>query len=740
VLQDLGAELPSTDVDVTAQFAAFQRITRLIRDAAGGRPLVVGLDDLHWADPCSLRVLRLLAESAADEPLLVLVTWRNNPEPTGDLADVAEALARRHAVRRDLGGLPTEAVAEVFAAVARNKPNDEQADTLHERTDGNPFYVVEYARMAAGERTDLTRLLTEEKPPAGVHEVLTRRLARLPEATVSALRTAALIGRRFDAPTLARAAGIDEDDLLDVVEPAEAAGLVRDVGVERFTFAHALVRDTLAAGLSATRRARVHARIAATLDGQPGRDTERALHWQSAGPGYADRAWRAAVDAADVSHRLYAHVQAAELLRGALEVMADDTEATPRDRYDVLMHLIDAYRWSAMWPELTQTVLEAVAVAESLDDIELTARAAIATTQGTLWQSAAPGEVHREVVAALRHCLEQLPQDDDPLRCRVLLGLANELYYGAPYAERRALVDEALAMARRLDDPALLLDACQISFSSLWRPDTAEERLALAEESLLLAEQIGNERAYVVSACLRAVVYGELGRPAEMFHAAEVARREAERLHIPYGLMVIENLLLAWLAMAGRFDECEATVERIRVLDAQMSLDQSEAATAGALVVVALWSGRAAEAAAIVQSMEGGPFPITAAAVSCLWRSGQEEAARAHAAAYRIDLTREDWFSLLNWGMAADAALHLEDPELAADAYGRLVPFAGYCSSAGSGNHAGPVDLFLALAAAAQGDRELAARHAEDAERLCAEWQIPLAAQWLREQRDRYGF
>jgi hypothetical protein len=295
-------------------------------------------------------------------------------------------------------------------------------------------------------------------------------------------------------------------------------------------------------------------------------------------------------------------------------------------------------------------------------------------------------------------------------------------------------------MARRLGDDALLLDACQIGFSSLWRAATAHERLALAEESLVLAERLGDERAAVVSACLRAVVYGELGRPADMFRAAEVARREAERLRIPYGLLVIENLLLPWLAMGGRAEEAEAAFERVKALDAQVSLDPSEAATAGAFVVVATWLGDLPEATTIVESMEGGPFPITAAVVSFLWRSGREDDARAHYAAHPIDLTTEDWFSLLNWGMAADVSLHLEDPALAEDAYQRLLPYAGFSCCAGSGNHTGPVDLFLALAAAARGERDLASRHADDAERLCEEWQIPLAGQWLRAQRDRYGF
>jgi hypothetical protein len=95
---------------------------------------------------------------------------------------------------------------------------------------------------------------------------------------------------------------------------------------------------------------------------------------------------------------------------------------------------------------------------------------------------------------------------------------------------------------------------------------------------------------------------------------------------------------------------------------------------------------------------------------------------------------------MLNWACAAEAALGLDDHELAAAAYDRLAPYAGRVASSGSGNAMGPVDAFLAHAAAAVGDMELAARHADDALRLMQKWRIPLAAQWLRDQRERFDF
>ena len=171
------------------------------------------------------------------------------------------------------------------------------------------------------------------------------------------------------------------------------------------------------------------------------------------------------------------------------------------------MGLVEAARWAAQWPELTRTVEEAIDVAESMADADLVARAAIATTQGTLWTSAAPGQLNDRVIGALRRSLDRLPAVDGALRCRAMLGLANELYYGSSYEERRALVDEARAMARRLDDPALLLDACQISFVALWAASTAPERLGFATEAMELSRRIGDERAFVVSATLRTVAW-----------------------------------------------------------------------------------------------------------------------------------------------------------------------------------------------------------------------------------------
>ncbi|WP_406832851.1 BTAD domain-containing putative transcriptional regulator [Pedococcus sp. KACC 23699] len=740
VLRGMGRDLPELPDDGSAPFGVWQELVDDVAGVAQGRTLVVVLDDLHWADIASLRVLRLLVESAADARLLVVCTWRDRPEPTGALADVAEALARRHALRVDLHGLSEQEATAVVETVAGAVPTSAQAHELARRTDGNPFFLVEYARLAK-EGGGLGGLSGELHPPAAVHDVLVRRLQRLPDDSITALRWAAVLGRQFDLRTLSDVSGLDEDDLLDRLDPALESGLLREDGIERYLFGHALVRDTIYGSLSATRRARAHARVAGALQGQSGRETELARHWLAAGPSYAARAWLAAVSAAAVARRLHAYDEAAQLLVSALTTLPQDPDSTLHERYDVLCDLADARRWSGDWSGLVEAAEEAIAVAQEMGDVELLGRAATMTAVGALWQSGPHGTVNETVVAALRHALAALPEADSPLRCRVMLSLALEIYYGTGHDERSALVDEGLAMAARIGDPELSLDGFQLAFVALWCSRTAPQRLRWVSEAMRLAHQLGDERAYVVTTTLRAVVSGELGLPSEMWEHAAVARDAAGRQRLPYGIIVLDSMELPWLAMAGKFEECEERMVNIRLLDQRMSLHQTDDATLGALMAMRLWQGRAGEMAEMLQAAQAGSgLPLAAVVVMYMLRGGREDLAREYAARHPIDLGPEDWFSMLTWCSAAEVSLQLGDRDLATRAYARLAPFEGYSCCAGSGLALGPVDGYLAQAAAAGGELDVARRHADAALELCEEWQVPLAAQWLRDQRDRFGF
>jgi hypothetical protein len=670
---------------------------------------------------------------------VVLGTRRPHPEPEGALADFSETVARRHALRVELTGLGVEESAAVAQQVIGMRPSDRVSADLCARTDGNPFFLVEYARLA-GPRGDLRALLDEPDPPRAIQDVLNRRIGRLPEETVTALRTAAVLGRRFEAPMLSRATGIDEDDLLDVVEPAQAAGLLRDDGLDRYAFAHALVVDTLVGGIPPSRLARLHARVAEALPDEPGHEIERARHWLAAGPAYADRAWRAAVPAARQSSTLHDHERATRLLEAALERMDGDPSVTARDRYDVLMALVEAHRWTSHWSELVACVEQAVAIARELDDVELLARAAIAPNQGSLWHSAPQGEVHEGVVAALRESLERLPAGDEALRCRVLLSTANELGPLATLDERGALVDEALATAERIGDPRLRLEALMGSWVPVWARRTTRDRVARISAAIDLARELDDPYAELVSSCLRCVGLHELGRYADLQEAIPPTRALAERLHVPFGLVVLGGLELSWLAAAGRREESEATLDQVRTLAAQMSMDHAGDVEMSAKLAMLRWQGGDAELAAILQAVAAEVPALGFPAASALWRAGDQEGARGLARALDRELRDDDSYSVFVGAGAAEIGLYLGDRDLGERAGRLLAPYAGEAVTLASMVVHGPVDLSLALAAHAAGDAAQATAHAARAVELCREWDLGPVAGWFAGLRAEYGF
>jgi hypothetical protein len=741
-LEGLGETLPQIEAaagDEGARFRAWEEISRLVRGATHDRPILLVMDDLHWADGSSLGALRVLVDTMTDERLLVVGTRRTHPEPEGALADLAETAARRHALRLDLQGLDVEDAAVVAQQVVGSRPSDRVSADLRARTEGNPFYIVEYARLA-GPRGDLRSLLDEPDPPRAVQDVLNRRIDRLPEDTVAALRVAAVIGRRFDSPTLARATGIDEEDLLDVVEPAQATGLLRDDGIDRYVFGHALVVDTLLSGIRPSRLARTHARVAEALPDVPGHQGELARHWLAAGPAHSARAWRAAVAAAAESSRLHDHERAARLLLAALDRLGQDDTATPRDEYDVQMALVEAHRWTSQWSDMVARVEQAIELARQLGDTRLLALAAIAPNQGSLWHSAPQGEVHEGVVAALRESLERLPREEEALRCRVLLSAAHELGHLASLDERTALVEEALVTAERIGDQRLLLQALMGNWMPAWSRRTTQHRLERITRAVALARELGDQHAELVSSCLRCVALHELGRRDELFDELPAARALADRLRIPFGLVVVGGLELSWRAAAGQVEETRAILEQLRAFAAQLSMEHAGDLEVSAALATLRWEGGDEELAELLgQAADEMPAfrPVLAAA---RWRAGDHSGAREVVAGQDLALDDDDAYGAFLWAGAAEAALYLGDAELGKRVAELMAPYAGEAVTVASMVVYGPVDLYLALASKAAGDQATATRHADRAAELCEAWQLVPVGAWLARLRAEHGF
>ncbi|NVI92690.1 AAA family ATPase, partial [Actinomadura sp. BRA 177] len=290
------------DADVsTGRFRLHLAVGDYLTGIAETAPLLLVLDDLHWADEETLALLARLAGRLRDRPVLLLATFRRTEVPDG-LAAALAALARHEPARIDLGGLSAPEVAALVRGTGVTGFGDAELAVIAERTGGNPFFTRETARLLDAEGLPAAT----RRVPAGVGDVLRRRIARLPGPVQTVLRDAAVIGRDADLRVLADLAG-DEDTVIDAVEAGMAVNLVTEPAPGRVRFAHALVRDTLYTGLSRARRTRVHGRVAAALERHaPGEAAAIAHHYLEAGtdPAKAGRCPRCAGAAAGALRRI----------------------------------------------------------------------------------------------------------------------------------------------------------------------------------------------------------------------------------------------------------------------------------------------------------------------------------------------------------------------------------------------------------------------------------------------------
>ncbi|MEA2217796.1 MAG: hypothetical protein QOJ35_422 [Solirubrobacteraceae bacterium] len=314
-----------------ARFRLHDAIVDVLRLVGGHRPLVLVVDDLHWADVASLELTRFVAARLASMPMLLVLTYRTvDAVSSQPFDDVLGSLARQPALARiALAGLTEPEVGRFIAQTIGLRPRRASVTAVHARTEGNPFFVAELARLLHSERRLGPSTGSSDTPvPVGVRDVVRRRLLRLPDATNELLVLGAVVGREFDSSVLATAAKLDAGDVFEHVEPALRAGVLTEAAgaVGRLRFSHALIRDTIYEELSSLRRATLHARVGDALAQRPGsgpsRVAELARHFLHAapvlGPG---RGLGYALEAAEAAQVAVSYERAEDELRRALSLV-----------------------------------------------------------------------------------------------------------------------------------------------------------------------------------------------------------------------------------------------------------------------------------------------------------------------------------------------------------------------------------------------------------------------------------
>jgi DNA-binding SARP family transcriptional activator len=725
-------------------FQTWDRIARAVLGAAQRRPVLVVLDDLHWADEATLRALRHLAAVAPDDlPLAIVATRRRHPEPTGALADVAEAFARRHALRVELDGLDRAESVALVEAVSRTGVDPAVARSWHDRSGGNPFFLVELARLGP------------EAPavPATVRDVVARRLDALPAATLESLRAAAMVGRSFLAEAVAGTVQREVEEVETDLEPARAAGLVLDQGSDGYAFTHALTHEAVVLTVPPRSRARLHALVAHTLETDSRLralltddqlTAELARHWLASGPTHADQAWRAAAAAADQARRATAYREALTLRREAIASHERVPGAGLEERYRLLLELARDSAYAAWWPTVSEASYAAMALARTLDRPDLVGPAAAGISRYCVWTIHDWMEVSEDGVDDLRWALRLLPEDDSAERCMLLLSLAVELYYDAgAVAERAALVDAGLDLARRLADPALQSWASRAAWLASWSPAHTRDRLELDEEALAAARAAGDLAGQAVALLALATDGLELSGPSAWEEPARAAEVIAEREQLPYVLWTVSWVEMSLAALRGDLVEADRRQDHVLALAREVALPIGDIPPVIVDTIRHVWEPRPADAEVaelIVAQDLVHPGPGAGLGHGLLARVGDPAVLRRSMSEHPPTETLETWATPMLACFEIEAASVVGDVAAARRWSRVLEPMTGRMALAGVSLVFGPVDGYLALASATTGDREAAGRLADRALAQEYAWSLPAYREWLLAQRTRLGF
>ena len=486
------------------RYRMFESVVRVLAGASRRAPVLLVLDDLHWAAKPSLLLLRHLVRAGGSMSLLIVATYRDSDVHRGHpIADVLADLRREPAVERlSLDGLDAAGVAAFVATAAGHDLGPDEvalAQTLHRETEGNPFFLREILHhlfdagvldeTSGGWRVQLN--LADIGIPEGVREVVGRRLSTLSPAANRTLSVAAVVGHTFSFLLLERVAGVQPDELLDILDEAVEGRVIVEARDRpgSYAFAHALIRQVLLAELSSARRARMHVRVGEALE----QVTPRAEHLAGLAHHFAEggepaKAADYALEAAGRAVDELAFEEAGAHLERGLRALELAEPPDHRRTAELLLALAEARLDAGDVSGHKEATRQAAEAARGAGSAELLGRAAALHMHLSVVGTPDPAGA-----ATCEEALAALGEDNPALRARVLAGLA---YYRALSESQgiaaSALAEEALDLAHEANDPDALALALFVRAICLTGSVHVEERVRLADELLELAATTDN--------------------------------------------------------------------------------------------------------------------------------------------------------------------------------------------------------------------------------------------------------
>ncbi len=678
-----------------ARFRLFDALASFVVRRSERRPLVLVLEDLHWAGTGSLQLLEFVARNLEGSPLLLLGTHR--PAEGASRSEASSLLARLarspHCEVVDVEGFGDDEVREFVRSAAGLEPSDELVRALRRRTRGNPFLLGELMRSQPAALRDghLEELETGDVPFA-VREAFDDRIAALGTSAREVAELASTLRPPVEPELLMRAAECDASAVeraLDDLRRARLLETAPETGGLRFV--HDLAREAVYAAIDVDERRSLHGRVADALeqihasDRRPVADA-LADHFEKSGRfGAAARYARLAGDRA---LEAVAFERAVASYERALRCLAADAADEPDfrseiERGELLLALGRARQLAGHPPRATSEMEEATDLARRIGAGELLARCALARAALT----AVLGEPSESALALLEEAMENLPLSADPgLRIRLEARLGEELRY-ADFPRACRVLDGAVARARRLGDERTLARVLAGRSVALGAPDRCAGGLDDDLEVVRIAKTLGDADLEMLGR--RGARHHLLERgDVERLETEERAIRElTERHDVPWFRSLLASIDGGRQLLEGRFEEAEKTIRG--GLEAALSDGApADIAKSGSQLAFLLFhTARWAELREGTQALLGGFPGLTAArAASAIAAAGLGDAPTARRELESITaegLDQVPWDG--NWLVAMTTLAwlcdFLHEPETAAEIERLLRPYLELCAT-----------------------------------------------------------
>jgi len=535
----------------------FESLARFITLLSKVKPLLLVLEDIHWADSGTLALLQFLAQRCYQQPVMLLGTYRE-VELDGALPfhETLLNLNRKNlGMRLKLERLDQHKTRELLAVIFAEEITPEFLAGIFQETEGNPFFIEEVCKalVESGElyfadgqwhRPDMADITI----PQSIKVAVQSRLAKLSETAQEVLLNAAVIGREFDYKTLLQVTGTGEDALIDILEAALKTQLIEELkeGVgERFWFSHALIPAALRESISGLRRTRLHRKVAQTMEAiHPQAYQRLAYHWGEGGD--EEKGLTYTIKAADQARRTYANQDAIRLYSEALALLPEGHPA----HFDLLEARVAIHDMTANREAQIDNIEAMLSLAKQQGDDNRQVDALLALAKLYLEievpKAREPANRALEIARQLGDSARQARASSllgiqsrysgDPLQSRQHLekaivlartaglsrDLADYLCYNVTlhdwfgdYNDGLAAAQEAVTLSKDIDDKRLEMKTKRILGGVYWSMERYVEALALVKDSLQMARSIGDIDGEVSSLNVLALIklklklYGE---------------------------------------------------------------------------------------------------------------------------------------------------------------------------------------------------------------------------------------